>query len=136
MSRVRDVAARLESRHTKTPDGCWVWTGYNDGRYGLISIKGKEEKAHRASYRQYVGEIPDGYSVMHACDNTLCMNPEHLSVGTHADNMKDMVDKGRSRSGRAKYEERKGFIGMTISEIMQYGYSQSHASRLRRGIYA
>ena len=59
---------------------------------------------------------------------------EHLSLGTHAENMKDMVDKGRTCNGRKKYEDTSQFIGMPIGQIVTYGYSRAHASRLSRGV--
>lgn len=135
MSRLRDVGVRLLTRHEKAEDGCWCWTGYTDGRYGLISIKGKEEKAHRASYSHFKGPIPEGMVVRHRCDNTKCINPDHLVLGTQFDNMRDMVERGRCRPGTQKYEDRTKFIGMPIDEIVEHGYSRSHASRLSRGIY-
>lgn len=137
MPRVRDVRERLESRHRKEDNGCWVWTSYTDGRYGLLSIKGKEEKAHRASYSLFKGKIPSGMSVCHSCDNTLCINPEHLFIGTHYDNMQDMAIKDRANNGREKLtlSERKNLVGSSIKEIMKHGYSQSHASRIRRGLF-
>jgi len=82
-------------------DGCWVWQGCPRGSngYGSIKVDGKRIPAHRYSYMLYFGEIPKGLLVCHTCDFPLCVNPSHLFVGTHADNMKDMVFKGRQSRG-------------------------------------
>lgn len=90
--------------YSKQSGECIEWTGatirskaYKD--YGVCRVDGKQMLAHRAAYLVAHGSIPDGLFVMHTCDNPLCVNPDHLTVGTHADNMHDMVAKGRSHPG-------------------------------------
>lgn len=78
--------------------GCWIWTASTRGGYGYFWYD-KSESAHRVSYEHFIGPIPDGLDVLHTCDNKLCVNPEHLFVGTHQDNMFDMSEKGRSTIG-------------------------------------
>jgi hypothetical protein len=88
----------LEDRHVKDPNsGCWLWFGADSGRdgYGGIRRGGKEIKAHRASYTIFNGEIPEGMYVLHKCDVRCCINPDHLFLGTHIDNMRDRFEKGR-----------------------------------------
>lgn len=92
------VADRFWSKVTKT-DGCWVWAA-SRGRqgYGHFDLDGKIEKAHRVAYQLVLGPIPDGAFILHSCDNPPCVNPAHLRVGTHVDNMRDMVERQRHPS--------------------------------------
>lgn len=76
--------------------GCWLWTSLGDGRgYGKFSLQGKRRRAHRVAYDLFVGPIPDDAHVLHHCDVPCCVNPAHLWVGTHTDNMRDCCRKGR-----------------------------------------
>lgn len=78
-------------------NGCWEWIGnmHNNG-YGLINIDKHNWRAHRLSYVIKHGSIPDGMFLMHQCDNKICVNPDHLKPGTHAENMAEMVARGRA----------------------------------------
>ena len=91
---------RFESRIRVTP-GCWWWTGAaGAGGYGHIRNQGAVLRAHRVSFRLYVGELQQGQHVLHSCDNPLCVNPAHLRAGTHQDNMDDMYSRGRRTPAR------------------------------------
>lgn len=89
----------------KVPDrpenGCWIWAGRKVGGYGALrsgrTASGKHRwvRAHRLSWEIHNGPIPDGLQVLHGCDNPPCVRPDHLRVGTHADNMADKVARGR-----------------------------------------
>lgn len=98
--RPRPLEDRFLLKVRKTDD-CWFWIGARasfDG-YGSIRFQGKNMSAHRASYMLYKGPIPPGMYVCHTCDTPPCVRPEHLFLGTHTDNMRDKMAKGRHRVG-------------------------------------
>lgn len=77
---------------------CWEWQGpVNNIGYGMMRVDDKMKTVHRVSYEEHIGEIPPDMCVLHTCDNRKCVNPDHLWIGTHQDNMDDMIKKGRHR---------------------------------------
>lgn len=82
-----------------TNKDCWIWIGNRRGNYGAFSIGSRSlgnVLAHRFSWSMHNNkEIPKGMVVMHSCDNPLCVNPSHLSIGTYMENTHDMLKKGR-----------------------------------------
>ena len=88
---------RFHLSYKRHPSGCWLWfkaivtNGYGQIRNGA----GKRPPAHRVSWEIYRGAIPDGLWVLHKCDVRNCVNPDHLFLGTHQDNVDDREAKGR-----------------------------------------
>ena len=91
-----DATRRFETKVKKSDDGCHTWlASRGTAGYGQFKLYDATIGAHRAAYMLYIGPIPEGLYVCHECDNKLCVNPEHLFVGTQKDNMRDMDRKGR-----------------------------------------
>lgn len=92
----------------KRTDEHWFWIGskFKSG-YGAFSYNGKAQRAHRVSYELFVGPIPEGLCILHKCDIKLCVNPDCLSIGTDAENKKEMWDRGL---GPLKGPNNKGFF--------------------------
>lgn len=106
------------------PDECWEFMGgkTHDG-YGRYRVGKEIQMAHRISWIELVGPIPNDMFVLHKCDNPSCCNPAHLFLGTHDDNMKDMIEKGRSRR-KTSDEDREN-----IRNLYRAGISQPEIAR-------
>lgn len=129
------LADRFWPKVSKT-ETCWLWTGANSGRkwpYGLLGTKrgGPLLKAHHVSWEMHYGPVPIGKWVLHKCDVTLCVRPDHLFIGTAAINTADMVIKGRCATEKLTQEEvdqiRSRYAPGKISMAAlgeQYGVSQ------------
>ena len=95
-----------EQCRTEPNTGCWIWiAALNNRGYGIIGRGARQdgpEPAHRISWELAYGPIPEGLHVLHKCDNPPCVNPHHLFLGTHGDNMRDSVIKGRANSEAAR----------------------------------
>lgn len=95
----RPLSERFWEKVQKT-DGCWLWTGNRHPKgYGYISEGGRagsDLRAHRVAWELTYGPIPAGLWVRHKCDTPPCVRPDHLELGTAAENSRDMVERGRS----------------------------------------
>jgi hypothetical protein len=114
---------------------CHIWTGAlgRKNGYGCFKIRekgnrdnAKQFKAHRLIYELYKGPIGDKH-VLHKCDNPRCVNPDHLFLGTHQDNIRDMVQKGRAASG-AKHPSAK-LTPEQVIEIRELYAQGGHTTR-------
>ncbi len=96
-----ELSAVIERHSIPEPNsGCLLWLGaVNNKQYGKLMHRGKGWLAHRAAWTVKHGEIPAGLYLLHKCDVTYCINPDHMHVGDQWDNMKDMVDRNRACSG-------------------------------------
>lgn len=94
----RQIFLRSTQRDGQTE--CWEWTGSrNDSGHGIVHVRGKPMGAHRAAFLLFKGKIPREKHVLHDCDNPPCVNPGHLHLGTHADNMREAVARKRHPIG-------------------------------------
>jgi hypothetical protein len=115
----------FEKLSEKIPEcGCWIWTGAHIGDgYGAIG----GIYAHRASYILYKGDISEDLWVLHRCDVRCCVNPEHLYLGTHDDNMRDAKERGRMRKAfeyRPDMRKLNSIDEPLIVELFNLGYKQ------------
>lgn len=98
-----DPIVRFLKKINLSENGCWLWNAstHKDG-YGWFGPggRGRVMLAHRWSYQYFSGEIPEGMYVLHTCDEPSCVNPQHLFLGTQADNVRDCAGKGRRNQVR------------------------------------
>ncbi len=110
-------------------DDCWYWqAGVDDCGYGTMRWinDNKMDKAHRIAWMLTNGAIPEGLEVCHTCDNPPCCNPRHLFLGTHVDNIRDMIAKGRLVTPRGEQHGEAKFSDAQIAE-MREAYKQGES---------
>ena len=88
------LSIRLDSKVSKLENGCWQWIANTNGRYGKLKVNKKFINVHVISYLLHKGEINNKF-VLHTCDNSLCVNPDHLYLGTNSDNQKDRYQRSK-----------------------------------------
>ena len=115
---------RFNEKWTEDENGCHVWNACTDkDGYGLFKMVGKSMRANRVSYRLHKGEIPRGQTVRHTCDNEVCVNPDHLILGTQIQNNQDKMERYRQpwRFESIKYLEMRFLhqIGVTEDVIVK-----------------
>jgi len=142
----KSIEQRFWTKVTKT-DTCWLWTaGIMGGNgYGGLRFNGSMQAAHRIAWQLTHGPIPDSTPVtcvLHKCDVRLCVNPDHLFLGTKTDNAADKVAKGRQERGEQHHAAR--LTGSDVRAIRSdqraqrliasdYGVCQTHVSRIKLG---
>lgn len=113
--------------HGFNPDMCWEWLGADKTNgYGHCGSTGRQMSAHRAAYELMVGPAMPGLDVCHVCDNRICVNPDHLFLGTRADNMRDAQLKGRLSVKCRKHLTKEQVV--TIVERINSGMSARRIS--------
>lgn len=110
-----NLPKRFWDKVTPIESGCWEWTGSRKPTgYGLFRMDGATKRVHRLSAQDSKGNVPDALHVLHTCDNPSCVYPNHLYFGTHQENMKDMVQRGRGAKG-----ERNGLSKLTKHDVLE-----------------
>lgn len=134
---MKPVRDRFMDKVNVTTD-CWEWKGATTATgYGNFWFEGRQVLAHRMSFSLFKGKIPEGLVVMHMCDNPNCVNPAHLSLGTHSDNTQDCIKKGRF-IGNTKLtpeviRQIREAEGTQRQIAKRFGVSQTHVSDIRSG---
>ena len=130
--------------------GCWLWTGALSGGYGRIGVGSrtdgtrKSDLATRVSWRLFRGEVPSHLDALHKCDNKCCVNPDHLYIGTHSQNMRDAYQRGQKKPANGKRphsvhlsDDDVRFIRIssvkTKELVARFGASKSHLIAIRAG---
>lgn len=120
---------------------CWEWiAGKDKNGYGRIWHNGQNSTAHTVAYSVFVGPLPKGLHVRHTCDNPACINPKHLELGTHADNMRDKSVRKRihgCKNPNAKYSDESRELAKTWKGSLKdftalTGMSGSYLSSIRK----
>jgi hypothetical protein len=140
------IVARFRSHHLPTtPEECWLWQSVVEKNgYGRLTVekKGKRKHyfAHRLAYEIEYGPIPSGLKICHECDTPACVNHHHLYAGTHDDNMRDMILRGRNPGQHVKLtdlevEEIKSlrFKATGLKVALRFGISYAQVYRIWRG---
>lgn len=113
-------------------DGCWEWQGSIIGNgYGVVRVDRKQVYAHRYAYELTHGTIPAGRLICHHCDNPRCVRPDHIYAGTHADNMRDALERGR-HGYKTHPGEESGNAVLTDDQVIEARLSSEPATWLAR----
>ena len=129
MGRMGPYNKQFEDHISPEPNsGCWLWDGKGkaDG-YCQINISQRAQYIHRFAYERYCGPIPPGMFVCHTCDVRCCVNPDHLFLGSHADNMADMERKGRQSKGIKVHTAR-----LTPKQVLEIRHSAKATREVAR----
>jgi hypothetical protein len=122
----------------KYTEDCIPWEGPRAGEYGSIMIEGIRISAHRLSYMIHFGSISDNIEVTHNCDNPICVNPNHLTLQSHQNNLKDAVTRCRA----SRYASRELIESIKVDHVnglserviaKKYGRHRSSINRILSG---
>ena len=135
-ARISDaLEPRFWAKVNKTDD-CWEWTGcLNNKSYGQIRVDGKAELAHRVSWEMANGLIADGLCVLHKCDNPKCVRPDHLFLGTIADNNQDKVRKGRQAKLRGENQANAKLTNAQATEMRKLYATGCYSTKTLAPLY-
>jgi len=125
MEAILRLKKNLEQKSRKNIEtGCIEWTGFyvKHFGYGAVGFKGRQMRAHRASWLVYKGEIPKGKLVCHKCDNPKCINVDHLFLGTYKENMEDML---RKKRGVFVNGEKQGSCKLNEKQVLEIRLQKS-----------
>jgi hypothetical protein len=116
-----DINYFLDRSMPEPNSGCWIWmmAAYPNG-YGAMRVGGKTRNAHRFAFAVATGRDVGGLGVCHKCDNRLCVNPDHLFLGTRGDNMRDCSQKGRVK-----------IPGMAGEQLTQSKFTEAEVLKIR-----
>lgn len=137
---VKDITERFREKYEVGTANCWLWQGARnrDGygsfwsgeyRFGDSSCGPIMVLAHRWSYEHHVGPIGDGLCVLHRCDTPGCVNPDHLFLGTQADNVRDCAEKGRRNQTRPPRPRKPCSVDGCESTAVSRGWCERHYTR-------
>lgn len=105
-------------KHSHQVGECRIWHGCKvTGGYGMLTVRGRGRLAHHISWIEHHGGEPIGYDFCHTCDTPACINPDHIWVGTTAENMADMAQKGRNRQPRGEAHNKAKLTVAQVREI-------------------
>lgn len=120
-------------------ESCWDWNNHIlPSGYGQFRVGNKKYRAHRVSWNILNGPIPKGMMILHNCDNKRCVNPYHLKLGTHCDNMVDVVDRKLGGAGNGSIRFYKGEIQLirklrvyvSCFRYNKYKFSATYVSKM------
>jgi hypothetical protein len=126
----QELTDRFNSRKRASPDGCILWTaGKSSNGYGTLYANGEFQHVHRLAWQMIHGPIPKGMVICHRCDVKLCVNPDHLFLGTRADNNKDARDKGISKWAHGEAHSRAKLSAADVANLRKSTASISSLAR-------
>ena len=133
---ITKTIARFEEKYTPEPNsGCWLWIGgpkdkKGCSRYGAFWLDGRIYGAHQIAWVLFRGEIPDRMCVLHRCDVTFCVNPDHLFIGSQADNVADCKRKRRHTYGEGQWQAKLTDVNIQhIRRLTAEGRTQASIAR-------